>query len=191
MSAPSVDLAWSVLLHDVGKADTAFVGEDGIEHFYGHEQTGSVIAEQILRKYKFPGKSIERIVKAVKDHMRYAHVNQMRTSKWKRLMAEPGFPMELELHRLDCMACHKKLGNYILLLDRFREMKDEPKLPEPLITGRDLLRLGFQPGPDMGKILKTVVDMQLEGQLNTRQEALDYSTQLFNSKGLGNNIGRN
>jgi poly(A) polymerase len=164
-------MAWAVLLHDIGKPATMFLDSDGVEHFYGHEVVGAEIAERILKRFKFSLKSSRKIVHAVKNHMRFAHVDKMRKAKWKRLIAEPDFPFELELHRIDCMGCHGKLDNYVFLLDRVRELKEQPELPPPFLNGHDLIRTGMSPGPALGKALRELYDLQLEGRINSKAEA--------------------
>ncbi|OGV49150.1 MAG: hypothetical protein A2017_08160 [Lentisphaerae bacterium GWF2_44_16] len=176
MSKPSVELAWSILMHDIAKPSTLSLGEDGTEHFYGHERDGAELTVPIMERLKFPRTVIEAVSEAVKNHMRFAHVHEMRASKWKRLMADANFPLELELHRIDCVSSHKKLQNYVLLLDRAGELAGAPAVPEPLIGGRDLLGMGFRPGPQMGKILREISDMQLNGELKSRDEALAFAS---------------
>jgi len=168
------DLAWSVLLHDIGKPATRTVGSDGRAHFYTHEEVGANMAEALLRRLKFPRRSQDRIVHAIRQHMRFAQVDKMKTSTWRRLLAEPDFPLELELHRIDCYASHGLLQNYVLLLDRVAEVSGELPLPPPLITGGDLLALGWPPGPAVGRMLHQVRERQLEGEWTTREQALAY-----------------
>lgn len=172
MAFPDEELAWTVLLHDVGKPLTKSIGDDGVEHFYTHEQRGAELAEQILKRLRLPAKSIANIVHAVRQHMRYAHVQEMRPAKWKRLIAEETFPLELELHRIDCMSSHKFMSSFTFLLDKMHEQANEIKLPPPLVTGRDLIALGMKPGPEFGEILESIADLQLEGKITTREEAL-------------------
>jgi poly(A) polymerase len=174
MSYPSVELGWSILLHDIGKPATFFIGDDGRERFYCHEEQGAEIAEEILLRFKFPTRSIAKIVSAVRNHMRFAHVDKMRKAKWKRLMAEPGFFMELELHRIDCIASNGKLENYVLLLDRLAEAEHVVEVPEKLVSGRDLIDAGMKPGPEFKIILDKIVDLQLEGEIQTREQALEF-----------------
>ena len=45
---------------------------------------------------------------------------------------------------------------------------------EPLLKGRDLLSLGFAPGPLLGEILRAMEDARREGDVNDREEALDW-----------------
>jgi len=168
------ELAWAVLLHDAGKPETRSVDDQGVEHFYCHDERSAELAGKVLDRLRFSKKSRDRIVHAVRQHMRYAFVTQMRPAKWKRLMAEPTFPLELELHRLDCVSSHAKMDNYLFLLDKFRELADTPPVPPPLLTGKDLLALGMKPGPEIGRLLRLVADLQLEGEINSREKALDW-----------------
>lgn len=173
MALPEAALAWSILLHDAGKPATRAVGDDGIAHFYRHEEASATVAEHCLARLKFSRKEIEAVVHAVRNHMRFAAVDKMRQHKLRRLIAGEYFPLELELHRIDCIASHRKLGNYWLLLDALHQFGGETALPPPLITGRDLLAIGLPPGPVFSKILHAIADLQLAGEITSREAALD------------------
>jgi len=172
MAVPSAALGWSLLLHDIGKPRTFGKDQEGSIHFYGHEDLGAEMAESLLARLKAPKELSGSVVEAIRNHMRFAHVHLMRPAKWRRMVAAPNFPMELELHRIDCLASHGKMSNYVLLLDRIREMAEERALPAPLLTGKDLLSLGMKPGPAIGKALREIADLQLEGAISTKEEAL-------------------
>jgi poly(A) polymerase len=172
MAMPSVELVWTVLLHDIGKPDTLEIGENGVERFYFHASHGENIAKKILIKYKLPKKTIENVSYAVKNHMRFGAVHEMRVSKYKALMAEPTFPLELELHRIDCLSSNMILDNFVFLLDRLIEQKGETKLPPPLITGKDLIKLGLKPGPIFNELLTDIRIKQIEKTIRTKEEAL-------------------
>ena len=173
MAFPDIEIAWAILLHDVGKPLTKTTGDDGVEHFYGHEQKSAELAEDILKRFRFPAKSIANIVHAVRQHMRYAHVQEMRPAKWKRLIAEETFPLELELHRTDCISSHRIMSSFTFLLDRMDEQANEIKLPPALVTGKDLIAHGMKPGPEFGEILESIADLQLEGKITSREEAIE------------------
>jgi poly(A) polymerase len=174
MKNPTVELAWSVLLHDIGKPATFSRGDDGIEHFYSHDKIGAEIAEKILKRLKFPNSEIDNIVSAVRNHMKFAHVKEMRKAKLKRLMAEPSFQLQLDLHKLDCSSSHGKLDNYFFLKDILDNPEIETELPPPLLRGGDLMELGVAPGPEMGRILREIGDLQLDGKLNSKEDAIEY-----------------
>jgi poly(A) polymerase len=188
MAFPDPEIAWAILLHDVGKPLTKTIGDDGIEHFYTHEQKSAELAEDILKRFRFPAKSITNIVHAVRQHMRYAHVQEMRPAKWKRLIAEETFPLELELHRADCISSHRIMSSFTFLLDRMNEMANEVKLPPPLVSGKDLIALGMKPGPAFGEILENIADLQLEGKITSREEAIEQIFFLRQKKTIKLNI---
>ena len=86
--------------------------------------------------------------------MGFADVQRMRPATLRRLLGRPTFALELELHRIDCLSSHGKLDNYLFLLDKVAELEDEPPIPEPLISGRDVMEYGVPEGPEIGRILK-------------------------------------
>ncbi len=179
MTLPDVKTAWAILLHDVGKPSTFSVGADGVEHFYSHEEKGAKIAECILARLKFPRRDTADIVKAVAGHMRFAHLSQMRKAKRQRLLAQENFPLQLELHRLDCISSHAKMDQYVFALDKLNENAGEPPLPEPLVNGRELISIGIPPSPMLGKILAAIADMQIEGKITSREEALEKAREMY------------
>ncbi len=173
MKNPTRALAYTALLHDVGKPATAFMGEDRIR-FHGHERKSAEMAEEILRRLKLPVKEIKQIVTAVDGHMRFKDVQKMNKSTLRKLMGAETFDLELELHRLDCAGSHRMLDNHQFLLGKAEEMKNEPILPEKWITGKDLRELGVPPGPQMGALLQQAYDAQLEGRFPDRTALLDW-----------------
>ena len=72
-----VTLAWGALLHDVGKPATFRVAPDRIR-FDGHVDVGVKIAEDICRRLRFSNDDTEQILALVKNHMRFAHMQQMK-----------------------------------------------------------------------------------------------------------------
>jgi poly(A) polymerase len=174
MQLSSIKLAWSILLHDVGKPIVKSIGDDGIEHFYCHEQVGAGISRKIMERFKFSSAIRDAVVHAVRNHMKFAHVDKMRQSKWRRMLAEPEFALEMELHRVDCISSHAMLGNYTLMLDRISDISGEVELPPPLLTGQDLIELGMKPGPKFKTILTKITDLQLSGKLTSKSQAIAY-----------------
>ena len=96
----------------------------------------------------------------------------MRVATLKRFLARPTIDDELELHRVDCSGSHGLLDNYEFLLRKREEFSNEPLIPPPLLTGRDLIAAGLKPGPAFKKLLDSAQAQQLEGVLKTRDDAL-------------------
>ncbi len=130
------------------------------------------MAESILKRLHFSNTQIEVIVNAVACHMRFASVHLMKRAKLMRLMAEPNFTMELELHRLDCLSSNLLMENFVFLLDEMSAKAGCVELPPPLLNGRDLIAIGLKPGVEFGRILKEVEDLRLEGKISSREEAI-------------------
>ena len=82
------------------------------------------------------------------------------------------FPLELQLHRLDCLGSHRMLDVYDFLVAQALELSRQPEIRPPLLTGADLIELGLKPGPVIGKLLAEVREKQLQDELMTRAQAL-------------------
>ena len=166
-------LAWAALLHDVGKAVTRTEDEEGI-HFYGHDERGAEISEAILRRLRFSREEMETIISLVRGHMIFMNVRKMRPNRLKRLLRTPHFDLHLELHRLDCLASHGLLDLYEFCKQKLAEYPEEELRPPRLLSGTDLIEMGFAPGPLFKEILQAVEDAQLGGELADAAEARDW-----------------
>jgi len=169
LEKPSVELAFGVLLHDVGKPPTQ--SESDRIRFSLHDQVGAQMAREICERLRFPTDQTETIAALVLDHMKFAAVREMRQSTLKRFFRAPHFPACLELHRADCLASHGDLRNYEFCKETLAALGQEQIRPPRLLTGDDLIDLGYTPGPIFGTILHHVEDAQLEGEIATREEA--------------------
>jgi poly(A) polymerase len=173
---PDPSLPWAVLLHDVAKPVTASTDpKTGSTHFYGHEKIGADMAAEILDRLRFPRKQIEEIVKAVRYHMQFSDVMEMRKSTLRRLLMRPTFPLELELHRLDCLGSHSRLDIYNFLVMQAKELEQQPQIRPPLLKGDDLIALGMKPGPALGALLAEIRERQLQDELKTKVEARQWA----------------
>ncbi|MDT8390628.1 MAG: CCA tRNA nucleotidyltransferase [Lentisphaeria bacterium] len=170
---PSLALAWSVLLHDVGKPPTQ-THDGGRFRFNGHARVSADMTQDILRRLRSSKKLRRTVSQCVNSHMKFMSVQEMRRSTLRQFINGETFPLELELHRLDCLGSHADMTHYHFILDTLIELAAEPAVPQPLLTGHDLIRAGMRPGKQMGKILADIQEKQLDGRLKTREEALQY-----------------
>jgi putative nucleotidyltransferase with HDIG domain len=168
---PSATLALGVLLHDVGKPATFRRAPDRIR-FDGHAEVGAGMANGSLTRLKFSNEEVEHVTALVANHMRFKDVRQMRLSTLKRFLCLPCFREHLELHRLDCLASNGYTDSYEYVKEKLGELGQEELRPARLITGRDLIRAGYKPGPDFGRALEAIETAQLEGDVHTREQAL-------------------
>ncbi len=177
----SPTLAWGVLLHDVGKPATFKSAEETGDRirFDGHVDVGVRMAQDITRRLRFSNDDAGQIVALVANHMRFKDVEQMRASTLKRFLRLPRFEEHLELHRLDCLSSHRRLESYALVRRTLAETSAEQIRPPRLLTGDDLLEMGYKPGPLFSEILRSVEDAQLEGLVNSEKEAEEYVQRSF------------
>ncbi|CAB4242472.1 Poly(A) polymerase [Methylacidimicrobium sp. AP8] len=174
-------LAWAALLHDVGKPAAQRRDASGRIRFFEHEVIGARMARAILTRLREPNALIDAVVPMVANHMAFKDAKQMRPATLKRLLSRSTFAMELELHRIDCLACHGDLTIYEFLRAKLEELPPEDISPPRLLTGHDLLALGVPPGPRIGSLLAAVREAQLNGQVRTRDEALSLASRLLSS----------
>jgi poly(A) polymerase len=167
----SAALAWAALLHDVGKPATFRIAPDRIR-FDGHVEVGGRIAAEICRRLRFPNHETEQILLLIANHMRFAEVRKMKESTLKRFFRLPHFDQHLALHRLDCLSSHGSLDLYDFARERFEALPQEQVRPPLLLTGKDLIEAGYLPGPQFTQMLAMAEDAQLEGTVQTRDQAL-------------------
>ncbi len=170
LSEPSVPLAFAVLLHDVGKPPTR--READRVRFNLHDKVGAQMARRICGRLRFSSADSAHIVDLVAQHMTLGAVREMRESRLKRLLRNPHIDDHLELHRVDCLASHGDLGNYEFCRQKLATLGDEEIRPPRLLTGDDLMDLGYVPGPIFSTILERIEDAQLEGEVGSREQAL-------------------
>lgn len=171
-------LAWGALLHDVGKPPTFRVAPDRIR-FDGHVEVGVKMAEEICRRLRFSNDDTEQVLALVDNHMRFGQVQRMKESTLKKFLRMPRFGEHLELHRMDCQASHGDLTSYEFSREKLASIPPEKMRPQALVTGDDLIAAGYAPGPSFKQILSAVEDLQLEGGLQDKPEAMDFVRRTF------------
>lgn len=183
LNDPPLPLALAVLLHDIGKPATQTWDKEGERfRFNGHDKVGADMAAAILRRLRYSNHTIDEVSFMVSRHMKFMHVQEMRTAKLKRFMAAPTFDLEVELHRVDCDSSNGFRDNYDFIRTKKEEFAREPLIPEPLVNGHDLIRdFHLSHGPEIGRILRHVQTEQLEGRLADKEAAYQFIQQTLSS----------
>jgi poly(A) polymerase len=170
--------AWGALLHDVGKPPTFRIAPDRIR-FDGHVEVGVKMAAEICRRMRFSNDNTEQILALIQHHMRFTDLPRMKESTLKKFLRMPQIDEHLEQHRLDCMASHRDLSLYDFAREKLASIPPEKMRPTPLVTGEDLISHGYAPGPRFKEILAAVEDAQLEGRLQSKEQALTWTRREF------------
>lgn len=166
---PSPELTVGSLLHDVGKPPT-FTVKDRIR-FDGHDRVGAEMTVKICRRLRFSNKETERIQALVREHLRFKDVFNMKGSTLKRFIGMPHFEDHLRLHLADCLASHGSTEAYDFVRRKLDEFNEEEIKPKPILSGYDLIEMGYKPGPIFSEILDSLEEAQLEGNVKDKEEA--------------------
>jgi tRNA nucleotidyltransferase (CCA-adding enzyme) len=188
--AGDLELMFSALFHDAGKPATFAYSEDKQKvTFYGHQIISKKIANRWMKKYHVSmlGVDSQRVASLVDNHM-FETKSFYSDRAIRRFINKIG--VDLIFKQLDLRVADKKGGAYpenlkgvIKLKKKIQEELDKkpPFGPKDLaITGHDLMNLGFPEGPQLGKILKELVELVLdEPERNTRESLIEYVKEKF------------
>jgi poly(A) polymerase len=137
-------------------------------------ESSSDVARGIVERLKFSAAEMQHIVELVENQSRFRTVRTMPIHALKRFFRLQRFEEHLELARITSLASGGDLEDFNHALLMHRTWSREDVWPPALITGEDLIALGFRPGPVFKEILTRVEDEQLEGLLLDRRQALDF-----------------
>jgi poly(A) polymerase len=166
---PSAILAMGTLLHEAGKQ--SMHSENSNQGFMEQAQTSGAISEEIGRRLRMSNEEIARIVDLVSMHPNFLHIHEMGESDQRRLLCNPNIADHLELLRVHCLGNQRSLDIHSGYLEKLKELKQSV---DPLLKGDDLIEMGYRPGPIFREILRTIEDLQFEGVLKTREEAVHH-----------------
>lgn len=180
------------LLHDIGKTVTRSVTPTGV-HFYGHEFLGAKIAEEVMRRLKYPVEMIDAVKKGVAAHMRLKHGGddaiKLSDKTLRKFKIEMGEHLEdiLNVIHADNLAHSEassmpnQINNVRKRLDDLNVTVSKPTLP---INGNDLIQMGIKPGPIFSKILSVITDKWYENPSLSRETALKLAKGIANDPNL-------
>ncbi len=180
-------LKLAALIHDIGKPSCYIKKDDGSVHFYGHEARGVELLENIKEELKLSNKETQVLKVLIAYHMRPHLLASSKDYSDKaiwRLVRDAGdeTPGLLMLAQGDALASSGKdiedLNKVIKKALSIYSNTREPKFKR-LISGDDLIKIGFTPGPIFKKILKKIEEAQIEGKLKTKQEAITFVKNQF------------
>ena len=163
-------LRLTMLLHDVGKPACLTTDEQGIDHFYGHQEVSASMAQAILKRLKYDNDTIRKVVKLVRCHDMQIRLTAPAVRKAVVKIGEDLFPLFLEVKQADLLAQStyqredkqeildevKRL--YAQIIDRGECLN----LKHLAVNGSDLVRMGVKPGREVGDILARMLNDVLD-----------------------------
>jgi tRNA nucleotidyltransferase (CCA-adding enzyme) len=181
----------AALFHDLGKPHVAWRGTDGRLHYYAkhgyaersHEQVGCELARSALLRLRYPNALRERVVRIVRHHM--FQVGKGDSVRARRFLAKHGDDLAFQLVDHKDADYRGKPGpdgepplDDLEQLERFRralqrERRQPHRLKDLAIGGDDLIAVGFEAGPELGRVLRDLLhDVVDDPSLNTRDRLL-------------------
>lgn len=172
-------LRLAMLFHDIGKPGTLTVDEEGIVHFHGHPALSEKLTRDILKRLKFDNDTIYMTTNLVRYHDYDVEPGPKYVRRAIMKAGEDVFPLLFDVKVADI----KAQSNYmrkekVERLEAVRQVYEEVvaqkqcvSLKTLAVTGKDLMReMGMQPGPEIGLILKKLLDLVIEDpSLNERE----------------------
>lgn len=185
------ELCITMLLHDIAKPVCYTVDDGGTGHFYGHAKKSAELADIILRRLKFSNAERERIVLLIKNHDRQFEPT-VRCAN--RLLAALG-PVNAQLlmavrfadlyaHGVDynkfgaMNAMRKAEITYLYLAVALLE-KRKFSVHDLLVNGRDLIEMGYTPGPLFSSCLNYLFNKVVDGELPNQNKILLQNAKIY------------
>jgi putative nucleotidyltransferase with HDIG domain len=182
-------LRLSVLLHDLGKADTKSVDAAGRVHFYGHPKPSAEKARAALKRLRYSNAVAEAVADLCLNHLRpLAQIKTApRHTAIRRLIHSMGDRLELLLalayadksaargRDLESNLRDLEVYSKEVLSVRTEEGSELQRLPK-LVSGLEAVEiLGLQrPGPDLGLALDALMERQIDGTIADRTQAVTF-----------------
>lgn len=164
-------LRWAALLHDVAKPATK-TNDGEWDHFYGHNEVGVDMAGDVLRRLKFDTATIDRVKRLVYWHD-YGMGELPGLKSFRRALNKMGMDLFEDftyIKRADILAqsdYHRedKLKNLEILEEYYKEVVEQEQcvtVRDLAVSGKDLIEIGMKPGPELGEMLKILLDKVLD-----------------------------
>jgi len=188
----SLAVRLAALFHDLGKPHVAWRGTDGRLHYYAkpgyssrsHEQVGAELADEALRRLRYPNALRQRVLRIIRHHMfKPGAPDPQRARRFLKKHGDDGARDLLDHREADLRGKRGSEGEpppaeELERLAAFRaaveaERGSPYRLSDLAIGGDDLIELGLPPGPKLGQVLRALLDAVVDNpELNTRDELL-------------------
>ena len=177
---PDRILRYAMLMHDFGKPSCKTTDDQGIDHFYGHQEVSARMANDILRRLKSDNDTRKSVAKLVRYHDLTCGLTAKSVRKAINLIGEDLFPLYLEVKDADTRAqsdyrLKEKLDYLQEVRSLYREIiesEDCLSLKDLAVNGSDLIRAGMEPGKEIGKVLADMLEDVIRDPSHNNKEYL-------------------
>lgn len=176
-------LLFAALCHDLGKPLTTFIDDRGAVRSPGHSEAGTAPTRIFLQQIGAPTKYAGVILPLVREHL--VHMHSQPTDRAVRRLAARLAPADIALWEMLAEADasgrtpHPPDRPAKGWLDRAAALQHHRSRPAPLITGDTLIKLGADPGPELGRMLHQCYQAQLDGAFETQAGGIIWCRKTF------------
>jgi hypothetical protein len=133
-----------------------------------------------MRRFYFSNADIDAVVFAVKNHMKVCKWDEMRTGKKIKIAQDSNLTTLLHVHEMDSVGRPLKECSVDAILEFKSNIKEKVNC---YLNGFEIMaQLELPPGPGVGYILNHLIELQVEGKINDRDEAIKYLATEFDWK---------
>jgi len=184
-------LRYTMLLHDIAKPECRIVDDEGNEHYYGHDVRSAEVAHAVMKRLKFDNDTLKIVETLVRNHDLKVEDSEKAVRRAVNKLGKDVFPMLLKVKHADTLAQSDYMRKEKLShLDRLKTLYDDimakgqgVMISDLVIGGSDIIALGAEPGPGIGRILNELLELVLEDpDKNERETLLSEARRLLLSK---------
>ncbi len=173
-------LRLTMLLHDIGKPSCLSFDEYSEGHFHGHANISAAMAKEILQRLRFDNKTIKLVATLVEHHDRTFEVTEKGVIHLLNKMSADEIRILLQVRKADILGQGVSisweriapLNKVSQILNKVLEDKKAFTLKDLAINGNDLISIGYQEGPQIGKLLQIMLELVIDGKLDNQKETL-------------------
>lgn len=175
-------LRFAAMFHDIGKPDCKTTDEAGLDHFHGHGACGAELAKRVLQRLKTDNLTMDTVKRLVQHHDCVIQTDKKSVRRAIHRIGGDLFPMLFALREADLLMHNepyktKGIDQFHVLWELYLEILEEGEctsLKDLAVTGSDLIAAGFEPGKELGEILKGLLEAVLERpELNQKELLLE------------------
>lgn len=173
-------LKFTILFHDMGKAHTFTMDNQGVGHFYGHAEVSKTLCKNIMNRLRFDGKTEEDVMTLVEVHDARVEPATRSIRRWLNRIGEEQFRRLLQMKRCDAAGQNPVYwpdrDAYISSLEKaFEDVKAQDacfSMKDLAVKGSDLIAVGYERGAILGKCLKRLLDEVIDERLPNDKQVL-------------------
>jgi HD superfamily phosphodiesterase len=173
-------------LHDIGKVTTFHLDENGVGHFWGHNEASAKRAREFFNEYKYDNFTKERVCEIIAQHDTHIKADKIEIKKRLHNMGKESFLELLELQKADNVAQNPEKTNmkhFDTVLEIYNSIIENNEcfsLKTLALNGSDLIQNGFDKGKTVGNVLEYLLNEVIEEKIpNDKQKLLEMAKERF------------